>query len=448
MQNISEQNRKRFAAFAIGGEDLKWLRSFLNYTQTRLPRLLEELHPAFADWPEIQAALMEPEIHRLRSAHWQRVACGGFEDGFIDSAKALATALFARDVPAYAVTLCHSIVMNAVICDLKLQSPSSRLSALRVSKAQRGQRVALQKAVWLDLEILLEVYAEAEAASRRGVVDRIANGFESRMGGVVGDIDHSTRELDRATRSIASTAGHSSSNAGAVAGAMADANAGVQTVAAAAEQLSASVAEIMHQVTQSTSVAERAVDDACRTDTVVQALSQGAGRISEVVRLIDSIAQQTNLLALNATIEAARAGEAGKGFAVVANEVKQLAAQTAKATAEIGTQITEMQSATGEAVQAIQSIVETITEMRDIGAGIASAVKEQGSATAEIARSASNAAASNQQVDQLISGIQDDTKQTTDATQELSGSVQLLGHKSAHLNEAVRSFLAEVRTAA
>ncbi len=440
------QNHERFAAFSITENDQAQLRGLGNYGNARFPQLLEELHSAFARWPEIRTALMDPSVHRVRLAHWQRMLRGDLGDGFIESARQLAATFLDHKVPAYALTLCHFSVSDGVIRDLELDR-SQRLPS-RGAATRRGQRIALQKAAWFDLEVLLEAYAEAETALRRRTAESFAQALEARMSGVVGDIDLSTRDLDQTTRSIASAAHHSASHVSAIAGAMAEANSGVQTVAAAAEELSASVAEIMQQVGQSTKVAERAVEDARRTDTVVKALSEGASRIGVVVRLIEEVAQQTNLLALNATIEAARAGDAGKGFAVVANEVKQLAAQTAKATADIGTQITQMQAATAEAVQAISSIVGTITEMRDISSGIASAVKEQGMATSEIAQSATQAAVSNQQVDQLIGGIQGDTGQTTEAAEHLNSSVQSLSVKSTNLVKAVESLLVEVRLAA
>ena len=443
---IDRQNQQRLAAFSIAGDDLARLRSLEGYGGTRLPRLLEELHASFAGWPQVRAALMEPAVHQQRTAHWQRILRGDLGDGLIESARRLATMLHDHKVPACAVASCQSAVVSGVIRDLGLDRPGRLFS--RGNADRCGQRAALQKAGWFDLEALLEAYAEAEAAARRRTAENLAQVLETRMGGVVSDIDLSTRDLDQSTRSIASAAHHSASHVGAIAGAMAEANSGVQTVAAAAEELSASVAEIMQQVGQSTRVAERAVEDARRTDTVVKALSEGASRIGVVVRLIEEVAQQTNLLALNATIEAARAGDAGKGFAVVANEVKQLAAQTAKATADIGTQITQMQAATAEAVQAISSIVGTITEMRDISSGIASAVKEQGMATSEIAQSATQAAASNQQVDQLMGGIQGDTGQTTEAAEHLNSSVQSLSVKSTNLVKAVESLLVEVRLAA
>jgi methyl-accepting chemotaxis protein len=133
-----------------------------------------------------------------------------------------------------------------------------------------------------------------------------------------------------------------------------EASAGVQTVAASAEQLSSSISEISRQVAQSSRITEKAVSDARRTDTTVRALAEGAQWIGQVVELIRSIAGQTNLLALNATIEAARAGDAGKGFALVASKVKGLAGQTARATEEIAAQIAQLQSETTGAVEDIR----------------------------------------------------------------------------------------------
>ena len=156
------------------------------------------------------------------------------------------------------------------------------------------------------------------------------------------------------------------------------ASANVQTVAAATEELSSSVSEIGRQVTQSTEIAGQAVAEANRTNVTVQGLSAAAQKIGDVVKLISDIASQTNLLALNATIEAARAGEAGRGFAVVANEVKSLASQTAKATDEISAQVSAMQGATAEAVQAIESIGRTIGAINEIASAISVAVEQQG----------------------------------------------------------------------
>ncbi|MCQ8241813.1 methyl-accepting chemotaxis protein [Rhizosaccharibacter radicis] len=448
LSQIDQRHQFRLKTFSIGNGDLEALDSFAAFARDRLPAILTATRDELGSWPEIAKALATPEVHEARVAHWRRVAQGRFDEEFTPSAIRLADAFLAHDVPAFAVVLCHASVTKAMLRELELDTPCTRLTGFRRSTTKHNRRNALQKAVWFDVEVLLEHYATREHEMRRRIVNRITGTFDEHIARVVGEIDESTRDVDNTMRGIASTAEHSGGHVDAVATAMADANAGVQTVAAAAEELSASVTEITRQVGESTGVAEQAVEDARRTDAVVQALSEGAARIGEVVRLIDAVAGQTNLLALNATIEAARAGEAGKGFAVVANEVKQLAAQTAKATAEIGGQINQMQAATAEAVQAIGSIVQTISRMRDISTGIATSVQEQGAATAEIARSASQAAASNRQVDQLMSGIQSDTRQTTSATGQLGQSVQALSARSGKLSKAVEHFLLEVKSAA
>ncbi len=175
----------------------------------------------------------------------------------------------------------------------------------------------------------------------------------------------------------------------------------MQTVAAAAEELSSSISEISRQVGQSAEIGRKAVDEARHTNDDVQGLADAAQKIGDVVSLITDIAGQTNLLALNATIEAARAGDAGKGFAVVASEVKSLATQTAKATEEIATQIAGMQEATTSAVEAIKRI----GEIDEIATSIASAVEQQGAATQEISRNAQQAAAGTQEVNGNIGGL-------------------------------------------
>ncbi|MEI9984892.1 MAG: methyl-accepting chemotaxis protein [Aliidongia sp.] len=203
----------------------------------------------------------------------------------------------------------------------------------------------------------------------------------------------------------------------AVAAASEEASSNVQTVAAASEELSASIGEISRQVTHAASIAERAVEETRRTDNTVRGLTETAGRIGEVVKLISNIAGQTNLLALNATIEAARAGEAGKGFAVVASEVKSLANQTAKATEEISAQIAAVQKVTQEAVDAIRSIGGTIGEVSEVATGIASAVEEQGAATQEITRNTQEAARRTREVSETVAGVTDGADATGAAAQ-------------------------------
>ena len=184
-----------------------------------------------------------------------------------------------------------------------------------------------------------------------------------------------------------------------------------------------------------------------KTDARINELSGAASRIGDVVKLITAVAEQTNLLALNATIEAARAGDAGRGFAVVAQEVKALAAQTAKATDEIGTQIGAMQTATQESVAAIKEIGGTIGRIANIATTIAAAVEEQGAATQEIARNVSQAAKGTAEVVSNISDVNRGASETGEASAKVLSSAQALARESGSLRQEVEKFVATVRAA-
>lgn len=179
-------------------------------------------------------------------------------------------------------------------------------------------------------------------AEKRDALIALADRFDSSVGQLVGLMASGSTELEATAQSMSGTAARTNDQAGIVNTAALQASTRVQTVAAAAEELSSSIAEIARQMAQSAKITTHAVDSARRTDTIVRALADGAQQIEHVVELISTIAGQTNLLALNATIEAARAGDAGRGFAVVATEVKSLAGQTADATKEISTRIAQI----------------------------------------------------------------------------------------------------------
>jgi methyl-accepting chemotaxis protein len=189
------------------------------------------------------------------------------------------------------------------------------------------------------------------------------------------------------------------------------------------------------------------VTQAEKTDARVNELSTAASRIGDVVKLITAIAEQTNLLALNATIEAARAGEAGRGFAVVAQEVKALAAQTAKATGDISTQISGMQAATQDSVAAIKEISATITQISDIATTIAATVEEQGAATTEIARNVSEAAKGTAEVAEKITRVNQGASATGAASAQVLASARSLATESSSLKAEVEKFLNTVRAA-
>jgi methyl-accepting chemotaxis protein len=309
--------------------------------------------------------------------------------------------------------------------------------------------VQVFKETAIEAERLAARQAEEQAARvhRAQRLEELARSFEARVGNLTQALGQAAVEMEATAQSMSATAEQTNRQSIAVAAASDQATTNVQTVAAAADELASSIKEISRQVTQSSLIAGKAVEDAGRTDATVRALAGGAQRIGEIVNLINDIASRTNLLALNATIEAARAGDAGKGFAVVASEVKSLASQTAKATEEIAGQITQIQEATKGAVAAIQVIGKTITEISEIATAIAAAVEEQMAATQEIARNVQQAALGTEEVSRNIGGVKQAATETGEAAgQVLSAARGLSGH-SHELAEQVNAFLADVKAA-
>ena len=312
-----------------------------------------------------------------------------------------------------------------------------RISALlRAMKAKLGYNL-LEKT---ELDRQSEV-------KRRAELNRVAQSLEDRVKGVVDLIDISSGSLLGNAQTLSHNAQETMVQAGNVTAMTSQVTSNVQAVSAATHELSSSVTEISRQVSHAADISRDAVRQAGETDRMVRSLAEAAQKIGEVVKLINDIAAQTNLLALNATIEAARAGDAGKGFAVVANEVKHLANQTAKATEEIGTQISAIQSETQSAVEAIRSISGTIENINELSSAIAAAVEEQGAATSEIARSVEQAAHGTSQAAEnvaVVSGAAEETKlmsdQVFDAADGLKGA-------SNQLAQEVAGFIREIRSA-
>ena len=301
----------------------------------------------------------------------------------------------------------------------------------------------------LEARRLAEAQAAEDAAKMRRAqrLDALTRAFEHNVSLLTQGLAGAATEMEATAQSMSSVAGQTNQQTVIVAGAAAQTSANVQTVAAASEEMSASVQEIVGQVSLSARIADQAVENALRTDATVRRLAGTTERIGAFVEVISSIAAQTNLLALNATIEAARAGEAGRGFAVVASEVKELAGQTAKATGEIGERITEIRTATEEAVTDIEAISRIIAEMSRYAASIAAAMEEQGAATQEITRNVQEAARGTEEVTTHIAGVRDGAGQTGAAAAQVLGAAQELARHSENLTREVGGFLADVKAA-
>ena len=274
----------------------------------------------------------------------------------------------------------------------------------------------------------------------------MADKFEAEVKSVVETVSSAATEMQASSEALAATAEETNQQSAAVAAASEEATTNVQTVASATEELSASVQEVGRHVGESNQIAEEAVAEAERTNAQVVGLASAAQKIGDVVNLINDIASQTNLLALNATIEAARAGDAGKGFAVVASEVKSLATQTAKATEEISQQVSEIQSSTAEAVDAIGHIGQTIAKMSEISKTVSDSVDQQVTATNEIAQNVQQAASGTQEVTANITSVRDAAGETGSAAQQVLSATQELSQQSEMLKAQVDAFLVEIRS--
>jgi len=291
-----------------------------------------------------------------------------------------------------------------------------------------------------------EVRAQAAQAQshnqrRQAAMDRYTENFGTSAADVMANLSRSAEAMRDTAAEMSAAAQHTRESASRTAeGATASAG-NLSAVAAAAEQMSASINEISQQVARASHSAQAAVQRAATTDAKVASMAELADRIGDVVRLITDVAGRTNLLALNATIEAARAGEAGKGFAVVAGEVKALAAQTAKATNEIASQVVAIRDATGEAVTAVREVTAAISEVDAVATAIAAAVEQQASVTRNIAASAQSVTTATREATEAMQQVSHIAEQSDAASSKVMREADVVGRDAGKLRTEVTEFL-------
>lgn len=285
---------------------------------------------------------------------------------------------------------------------------------------------------------------DAEAKRRKELLS-LAEKFETSVQATVEFVSTTAGQLAQNAKTLQSSAERASGLAVAASNASDLASGNVQAVAAAAEELAASIVEIGRQVGQSGDIAGQAVRQVKETRGTIEVLAESVQKIGDVGKLINAIAGQTNLLALNATIEAARAGEAGKGFAVVASEVKSLANQTAKATDEIAARIASIQGSTESAVRAIGLIDQTIGKISQSAATVASAVEQQGAATREISLNIQKAASGTRDVAGNVAGVSEAAEMTGQVSSKVLKDSREMSHQADTLRSGVDRFLINVR---
>jgi methyl-accepting chemotaxis protein len=276
---------------------------------------------------------------------------------------------------------------------------------------------------------------------RQAAMDRCTSDFGTTTAGVMGGLVRSAETMRTIAVEMSSAAQRTRVDATNTADGAVQSARNLSTVAAAAEQLSASIAEIGQQVARATACAQEAVERTSATDAKVSDMAAAADRVGHVVQLINAIAAQTNLLALNATIEAARAGDAGKGFAVVAGEVKALAAQTAKATEEISTHIGAIHASTAQAVSAVREVGVSIGQVEQVAAAIAAAVEEQAAVTQGIVANVQSVNDAAQNATSAMQAVSQAAEATDAASRTVLSGADEVSANAARLRDEVGQFL-------
>jgi methyl-accepting chemotaxis protein len=331
----------------------------------------------------------------------------------------------------------HDVVLPGLGRSDEIGEMAGAVEAFKVSLAQKAR---------LDAELATAVERKQEA-DQRLLTLQLANGFEDAVGSVVGKVANYARNLEAEAQLLTRSSQTTLEACGQVRVAADESSANAQSVAGAAEEMSAASGDINSRLQASSDIVANAMVQIGVADRNAASLSSAATQVGEVVALISAIAQQTNLLALNATIEAARAGEAGRGFSVVASEVKMLADQTANATSRISLQVKDIQTTAQASADAVHGISDTISQLSALSTDIASAVQQQGAATYEVTQSIQRTAETSAEVTANIGVVYDGTERVSTSAEQVLSSAQNLGEESLTLRHELDAFLKTLRAA-
>ncbi|MEI8397048.1 MAG: globin-coupled sensor protein [Rhodospirillaceae bacterium] len=407
-----------------------------------LAPILDEFYNSLAKIKDLQTLLTGRDITALKAAqrrHWQRLFTGRFDDDYIESTRRIGEAHYRIGLAPHWYFAAYSFFLRrlaTVVAEKERRNP-----------ARTAQLYSLiTNAVFVDMERSFDVYSKAVLEHANDMIYDLAENFEGTVMGAITTVADVSNRVNLSTGEINATIGRNEQQCADAVRSASDTNDNVHAVAAATEELSASIAGVIRQVSESSQIVAQARSAADSSRQTIANLAESTSKIGNVLRLIEAIARQTNLLALNATIEAARAGEAGRGFAIVAHEVKNLAKQTADATEDISRQITRVQSDTRLAVNGIGEIGEVITRLDAISNHITESMEQQGAATSEISRNVQSVSGATRDISTQLTDLSRSSGDARGQVQNISNISSELNTASSELQVALSKFLQHMQS--